>query len=102
MEAAVLGVLQTGSLHGYRISQEIRARSGGLLKSGDNQIYPTLHALELEGRISAEWQPQQGKPPRKVYSITGSGRQRLAHLHEEWKAYSSQLSRLIGIEAFAC
>ena len=96
LEAVILAVLQDEPLHGYRISQAIKARGDGLLKLGDNQIYPGLHKLEKDGLVEAEWQMQEGKPPRKVYSLTESGRARLVVHRTEWDKYVATFSALIA------
>lgn len=96
LEAMVLGALQNGPLHGYRISQSVEARGKGLLKLGDNQIYPTLHRLELAGLVESEWQPQEGKPARKVYSLTANGVAQLENHRKEWNRYVATFSALIG------
>lgn len=96
MEALVLGALRDGPLHGYRIAQSIHARSDGLLKMGDNQIYPTLHRLELEGLVSAEWHQQEGKPARKTYALTKEGDKRLEFHREEWERYATHFAAVIG------
>ncbi|HTQ10923.1 MAG TPA: PadR family transcriptional regulator [Fimbriimonadaceae bacterium] len=96
LEALVLGALWEGPLHGYRISLEIRAKSQEALKMGDNQIYPTLHRLESEGLVIAEWQQQVGKPARKVYSLTKSGQARLIELRKEWERYAASFVAVIG------
>jgi len=96
LEALVLGALREGPLHGYRIAVAIRAKSEGALKVGDNQIYPTLHRLELEELVVAEWQPQLGKPARKVYALTQSGITRLESHQKEWQKYVSNFSSVLG------
>ena len=97
IEALVLGALVDGPLHGYRITQVIKGRSSGLLKLGDNQIYPTLHRLELEGLIDAEWHQQEGKPARKVYALTPEGRTRLEQRQREWKQYATHFGIALGL-----
>jgi PadR family transcriptional regulator PadR len=96
IEALVLGALGDGALHGYRIAQTIKARSEGALKAGDNQIYPTLHRLELDGLIQAEWQIQEGKPSRRVYSLTEAGQSRLDERRKEWVKYAAIFTAAIG------
>jgi PadR family transcriptional regulator len=96
VEALILGALQDGPLHGYRISQSIKSKGEGLLKLGDNQIYPILHRLELEGLVRAEWQTQEGKPARKVYALTQEGGSRLETHRREWDRYVATFSALIA------
>ena len=98
IEALVLGALREGPLHGYRIAAAIKAKSEGVLKLGDNQIYPILHRLEEEGLVSAEWQTQLGKPARKVYALTASGSGRLETHKKNWLEYVSTFSSVIGAD----
>lgn len=97
LEALILGALRETPLHGYAIVQTIRTKSEGLLKMGDNQIYPILHRLEAEGLVSAEWEPQTGKPSRKVYALTPHGQSRLEKLRQEWDRYVSHIAAVIGL-----
>lgn len=96
LEALVLGALRDGPLHGYLIAQAIRRQSEGALKMGDNQIYPTLHRLEAEGLVTADWEIQTGKPSRKVYSLTHSGSTRLEEHRKSWQAYSANFMAVLG------
>ena len=98
LEALILGALRDESRHGYGIAQVIRADSEGLLKLVDNQIYPILHRLEQEGFVEAEWQPQGNKPPRKVYSLTDKGKQKLEQHRENWKEYASAFGTILGLK----
>ena len=96
LEALVLGALRDGPLHGYKIAVAIRIKSEGALKVGDNQIYPTLHRLEEEGLVVAEWQPQLGKPARKVYALTPTGQSKLETHQKDWQIYVSNFSAVLG------
>ncbi|HLK13898.1 MAG TPA: helix-turn-helix transcriptional regulator [Fimbriimonadaceae bacterium] len=96
LEALILGALRDEPLHGYRIALSIRERSADALKLGDNQVYPTLHRLEHEGLVVAEWHQQTGKPARKVYSLTPVGTARLEELRKEWGKYAAGITALIG------
>jgi DNA-binding PadR family transcriptional regulator len=42
-------------------------------------LYPTLKRLEQEELVTSERQPGDGKPDRKVYTITDAGREVLQH-----------------------
>ena len=96
LEALILGALREGPLHGYRIALAIREKSEEALKMGDNQIYPTLHRLESDGLVVAEWQQQLGKPARKVYSLTETGNGRLEQHRKEWQRYAANFTAVLG------
>lgn len=95
LEALVLGALSEGPLHGYAIARRIEA--SGALKMGENQLYPTLHKLEAEGSVQSDWQPQEGKPPRKVYALTESGKTALSKLRADWKHYAQSMGAILGL-----
>jgi DNA-binding PadR family transcriptional regulator len=97
LEALVLGVLRNGALHGYAISKAIKEQGAGALKLGENRLYPTLHNLESAGLVTAEWQPQENKPPRKVYQLTHAGHTELAKYRSQWEQYAAGVNSILGI-----
>lgn len=94
LDALVLGALREGPLHGYAIAKRIE--STGALKMGENQLYPTLHKLERDGLVTADWQPQDNKPPRKIYCLTEGGKGELAKLRKQWESYATGMSAILG------
>jgi len=95
-EITILAVLLDGPTHGYEISVRMAASLPGLGKSPAGTLYPLLHRLEKDGYLSAEWQIQEGKPNRKVYSITDNGRERLHDARKEWREYARSMNALLG------
>ena len=94
-DALILGVLAERSLHGYEISKQIKLKSKGSLTLPENKLYPTLHKLEEQGLISAEWVSQHGKPDRKVYSITQDGTKELNDHRSAWKKFVSNINSVM-------
>ena len=95
LEAIVLGSLQGQSLHGYEISKRISTKSEGLLRVGEGQLYPTLHKLEQAGLVTAEWVNQEGKPARKVYSLTEAGTAHLAEKQKTWAKFARSIGAIM-------
>lgn len=89
LEALVLGVLQDGDLHGYEIAKRIKQLGADALQVWEGQLYPALHKLEKEGSVTATWAPQEGKPPRKIYSLTALGRERLCVHQTKWHEFAT-------------
>jgi PadR family transcriptional regulator AphA len=50
---------------------------GHFFPAGYGSIYPALSTLARNGLVEYELVPQDGKPDRKVYSITDKGREAL-------------------------
>lgn len=70
---AILGFLSWRPFTGYELKQ-LFAESATLSWSGNsNQIYTPLVELHKEGLVSLEIQPQEGRPARKVYTLTVQG-----------------------------
>jgi PadR family transcriptional regulator, regulatory protein PadR len=79
----ILQVLSRGPNHGYRIAQEIKQKSKGVLDFKEGALYPALHALEGKGWISSETREENGRV-RCYYKLTDKGRKALASEKEEW------------------
>jgi len=94
LESLILAALKSGPLHGYGIVKEIRARSEGMFKFGEGQLYPVLHRLEELEMISGEWEMQEGRPPRKLYALTEQGSALLEERKAHWKQYAASVSAL--------
>jgi PadR family transcriptional regulator PadR len=95
LDALVLAAIGEGAKHGHGIVKWIRVRSEGALNAGEAQLYPVLHRLEEDGCLSAEWIHEEGKPSRKVFSLTDKGTKVLARLVGEWRAFRAGVDRLI-------
>lgn len=99
LEAMILAALQGTPLHGYGIVRSIRAESEGLLKLGEGQLYPILHRMEEEGLVEGAWEMQDGKPPRRQYTLTDLGRQALEVHRSKWQEFSEAVSRVMSVRA---
>lgn len=95
LEALILATLDDGSAHGYEIAQRIKAVSEEALAVGEGLLYPALHALEREGLVAAEWVIREGKPNRKVYQLTETGRGALARKRKEWQRFAAGVSAVL-------
>jgi DNA-binding PadR family transcriptional regulator len=72
-------VLVEGPCHGYRLMSEVQALSRGEMRLGPGTLYRSLQRMEVEGLI--EQTPDadsDGDPRRRVYALTGGGRDALA------------------------
>lgn len=96
LESMVMAALQSGPLHGYGIVRSIRSRSEGVLKLGEGQLYPILHRLEEDGQVAGDWELQDGRPPRKVYSLTEEGTASLSQRRKEWSAFAGAVGKVFG------
>tara|TARA_R110000868_G_C10846685_1_gene760493 strand:- start:100 stop:681 length:582 start_codon:yes stop_codon:yes gene_type:complete len=79
-----LGVLSRGDATGYEIKKQCEEGPFAYFyAAGFGSIYPALSALKGAGLISVQDIRQDGKPAKKVYSITPAGRLALIQALEE-------------------
>ncbi len=72
---AVLGILGLGPHSGYDIKKLTDLSTRHFWAENYGSLYPTLKRLEQAGLATVELKAQNGKPNRKVYTITGAGRE---------------------------
>ncbi len=93
-KALVLSVLDRGPKHGYGVAKTIRESSNGVLRLGEGQLYPALHALEEAGWVTADWEPG-AEPPRRIYAITPAGRAELARRAARWSSFVDGVAKVM-------
>jgi DNA-binding PadR family transcriptional regulator len=74
-ELALLTLLVEGPQHGYQLEQVIEGR--GLrewTEIGFSSIYYLLNRMQAKGWVTSEILPEEGKPARRVYRLTETGR----------------------------
>ena len=91
----VLEALQHEPSHGYRIAQQIKERSKGVLDFKEGTLYPALHKLENDGMVESFEGAENGRP-RRYYRITRSGRKTLVKDVAEWRDLSGAVTRILG------
>lgn len=74
---ALLGFLRYAPMTGYDLKQIMDLSTSNFWHAKQSQIYTTLKKLEAKGQVQSEIEPQQGRPDRRVYSITPVGEQAL-------------------------
>lgn len=96
-----LMVLQTlaamGSLHGYGIARRIEQISGNEVLLNQGTIYASLVRLEQRRWISSEWGVSGNNRKAKFYSITRSGRKRLAEDAHYWQRMTGLMDRIFSM-----
>lgn len=86
-----LSVLYEGEATGYDIRRMCtEGEFAYFIEASFGSIYPALAKLEDDGLVTSRTVPQDGKPARKVYSITDAGRQ----------AFADELKGPIGDDMF--
>lgn len=77
LKHAILGFLEIEPTTGYTLQLRFDGSVGSFWTATQSQIYRELHALERDRLVEVDVVPQEGKPPRKVYALTSTGRAEL-------------------------
>src|SRR6266496_3491623 len=84
LDMLILRILARGRAHGYGIAQHSKSVSEDVLQVGESSLYPALQRLLLNGWVKAEWGASENNRRARFYSLTASGKKRLASEHEEF------------------
>ncbi|HEY3825744.1 MAG TPA: PadR family transcriptional regulator [Bryobacteraceae bacterium] len=95
LPALILEALVREPTHGYRIAQQIKLRSQGVLDFKEGTLYPALHKLENEGLVESHDGAEKGRP-RRYYRITKAGRGALTRDRAEWRELSRAVTTILG------
>jgi DNA-binding PadR family transcriptional regulator len=94
LDLLLLSIVERGAGHGYEMIQRLRERSGGELDLAEGTLYPALRRLEEGGLLASDWQTVAGRR-RRVYRLTGAGREELTRRRREWHLFSGIMARLV-------
>jgi DNA-binding PadR family transcriptional regulator len=72
IEILILRRLHGGPAHGYELRKRVEETTGFVLHN--NSLYPALRRFEEAGAVTKAAEPQPGRPPRLVYTLTDVGR----------------------------
>jgi DNA-binding PadR family transcriptional regulator len=77
LEHAILVALSERSASGYDLARRFDASIGHFWPASHQQIYKVLGRMESDKRVESHLVAQDGRPDKKVYSITDDGRAEL-------------------------
>ncbi|NES70967.1 MAG: PadR family transcriptional regulator [Okeania sp. SIO2D1] len=86
---AILATLASEPASGYDLAKKFDTSVGFFWQASHQQIYRELNKLEEKEWIEAETVFQEGRPNKKVYTLTTLGKQKMI----EWIAKPGKISR---------
>src|SRR5204863_4501127 len=95
LDLLILRTLQTGSQHGWAISERIQQISQDVLHVNQGSLYPALHRLEHQGWITAEWGVSELGRRARFYRLTAAGRKQLGAESEQWGRFTEAVGRVM-------
>ncbi len=94
-------MLTDGPASGYDMKKCFESSFGHFFPAGYGSIYPALATLARNGMVEFEHVPQDGKPDRKVYTITEKGREDLMKALSDPKPSHKVRSEFLAMMCFA-
>lgn len=96
LDLLVLKAVSLGAEHGYGILQRIQRASRDALVIEQGALYPSLFRLESQGFVSAEWGVSANNRKAKFYTLTRTGKTRLAKDTGDWRRLVEVMDAVLG------
>jgi transcriptional regulator len=96
LDLLVLRILSAvDQMHGFAIAERIEQISQQVLRVEAGSLYPALHRMTEAGWVKSEWGTSENNRRARFYTITASGRRRLAAEEAHWAALTSAVGRVL-------
>ena len=95
LDLLILQTLALGPNHGWGIQQRIQQVSRESLSVSQGSLYPALHRLEAGGFLTSEMTASENNRKARVYTLTASGRKRLATEADDWRDFALAIRRVL-------
>jgi transcriptional regulator len=97
LDLMVLKTLEAmGPLHGYGMARRIEQVSGETIILNQGTIYPALLRLEQRGWIKAEWGKSETNRRARFYSLTRTGKSRMAEETRNWERVAATMALFLA------
>src|SRR6202012_2878786 len=91
LEFLVLKVISTEAVYSAEILAALEPTE---FKTQEGTLYPLLSKLRREALLDYAWQESETGPPRKYYSLTDKGKERLGDLKKYWEEINKTIKSL--------
>jgi PadR family transcriptional regulator PadR len=92
MELCVLLAISQGKR--IYASDIIKRLAGAGLSVIEGTLYPLLNRLRREGQLEYAWEESRTGPPRKYYSVTKKGREKMEEMRTGWESIHRTIKHL--------
>jgi PadR family transcriptional regulator, regulatory protein PadR len=92
LEFCTLLIIARGEVYASDILKELK-RADLLVVEGT--LYPLLSRLKSEGMLEYDWKESASGPPRKYYTLTSKGKEKLADMKVTWKSLVESITTLL-------
>jgi PadR family transcriptional regulator PadR len=99
IEYCVLALLRDGERYAFELVTTLGELEGMVTSEGT--LYPLLSRLRKEGQVDTTWRESPSGPPRRYYTLTAQGEERLDAFIVEWQRFSRSVDGLLAMRKTA-
>ncbi len=92
LEFCTLLIISGGEVYASDILKELK-RADLLVVEGT--LYPLLSRLKTDGLLDYDWKESTSGPPRKYYTLTQKGKDKLSQLKATWRSLVESITQLL-------
>jgi PadR family transcriptional regulator PadR len=92
IEFCILNLLTRGESYGYELLQALQEIEE--LVVTDSTVYPILSRLRKDGYLKVQVKPSTSGPPRRYFSLTSLGQQRVKEMNLYWGNLQTAIDNL--------
>jgi PadR family transcriptional regulator, regulatory protein PadR len=92
LEFCTLLSISRGEVYASDILKELKEAD---LIVVEGTLYPLLNRLKTDELLSYDWKESSSGPPRKYYTLTPQGKEKLSHLKATWKSLVASITSLL-------
>lgn len=97
LDMCLLALLAAEPAHGYELVRRLDTAGFGTVSYGT--VYPLITRLHRLGLVANALQSSSSGPPRKVYRLTDTGRDRLRVWREQWAHFADVVNTTLAIRS---
>lgn len=92
IEYCVINVLNGSESYGYEIVVQLKELE--VMDVTESTVYPVLTRLKSDGYLKVRSEPSKSGPPRRYFSLTKLGQQRLQEMNTYWDLLNESIDTL--------
>lgn len=83
-------------MYGYQIAKQVDVGDKHGLSMKQSGLYPVLRSLEKNELLESNVEPSVSGPPRRYYSITETGKERLKEWQDIWHHVKESVDSILA------
>ncbi len=92
IEMCVIKIISRKDMYGFELIENISQE----IEVNENTIYPILRRLTKQGLFDTYTESMSIGAPRKYYTLTQHGEEKLREYEDEWKTFLDSVYRILG------